>query len=156
MPSGFTLASAAAVVVAGIWLAASSSSASDAVKPAAHSPSPKTHPRPSPPSTSGRHATGGSKARERAHPVPHVLVDVFNNSAVSGLAATKAAALHSAGWNVAGADDWHGDIPANTVYYPPRLRHAAEALAAALGVHRLRPAVTPMQFDRLTVIFTAP
>jgi LytR cell envelope-related transcriptional attenuator len=94
----------------------------------------------------------------RAHPeaAPHVLVELFNNSSVSGLAAHKAILLEGAGWNVAATDNWYGTVPATTVYYPPRLRAEARHLAKTLGGVRMRPAVAPMQFDRLTVIFTAP
>ena len=48
--------------------------------------------------------------------------------------------------------NWYGHIPADTVYYPPHLRAAAKKLAHTLHITRLRPAVAPMQFDRLTVI----
>ena len=40
----------------------------------------------------------------------------------------------------------------DTVYYPPQLRPAAVKLAKVLHITRLRPAIAPMQFDRLTVI----
>ncbi len=89
------------------------------------------------------------------HAVPKALVAVYNNAGIRGLAAEKADLLQGAGWNVAAVDNWYGNIPANTVYYPPGLRRAAHRLAAFLGVHRLRPAVAPMQFDRLTVIFAS-
>jgi hypothetical protein len=157
LPSGFTLASAAAVVVAGIWLAASASSADQA----ARSPGPVADPHPE--ASRAHHkqtdaprsqATPKPKRHRRTSVVPKVLVEVYNNSAIQGLAGSKAAALRGAGWNVAAVDNWHGDIPANTVYFPPRLRSVAHQLASALGVRRLRPAVVPMQFDRLTVIFT--
>jgi LytR cell envelope-related transcriptional attenuator len=94
----------------------------------------------------------------RAHPdrTPQVLVEVYNNSGVTGLAAKRARLLEGAGWKVAATDNWYGDIPANTVYYPPRLHADARRLAKVLGILRLRPAVAPMQFDRLTVIFTQP
>jgi LytR cell envelope-related transcriptional attenuator len=157
LPSAFTLASAAAVVVAGIWLAASASSADHAPRP----PEPVADPHPDASRAHHgqtvaphSHATPKPKRDRRTSVVPRVLVEVYNNSAVQGLAGTKAAALRGAGWNVAAVDNWHGDIPANTVYYPPRLRSAAHQLASALSVRRLRPAVAPMQFDRLTVIFT--
>lgn len=88
--------------------------------------------------------------------MPPVLVEVFNNSGVTGLAAAKAALLQGAGWNVAATDNWYGNIPANTVYYPAKLEADARKLAKTLHVTRLRPAVSPMRFDRLTVIFTSP
>ncbi len=88
--------------------------------------------------------------------MPSVLVEVYNNSGISGLAAAKAAVLQDAGWNVAGTDNWYGNIAANTVYYPEELKVQAVKLAEELDISRLRPAISPMQFDRLTVIFTAP
>ncbi len=87
--------------------------------------------------------------------VPSVFVEVYNNSGITGLAAQQAAALQGAGWNVAATDNWYGNIPANTVYYPPQLHEEAVQLAEVLGVPRLIPAVAPMQFDRLTVIFVS-
>ncbi|MGI8577465.1 MAG: LytR C-terminal domain-containing protein, partial [Nocardioidaceae bacterium] len=42
-------------------------------------------------------------------------------STVSGLAAQTAAELQDAGWQVVGTDNWYGNIPATTVYFPDRL-----------------------------------
>jgi hypothetical protein len=84
-----------------------------------------------------------------------IFVEVYNNSGISGLAGTTAATASGAGWNVVGSDNWYGTIPASTVYFPPRLKSAAKALAKDLGIARLQPAVDPMRFDRLTVILTA-
>jgi LytR cell envelope-related transcriptional attenuator len=83
-------------------------------------------------------------------------VEIYNNSGISGLANETAARLQDTGWKVVGADNWYGDIPASTVYYPERLRAAAKLLAADLGIGRLHTAVPPMRFDRLTVILTGP
>ena len=52
-------------------------------------------------------------------------------------------------------DNWYGEIPGNTVYYPQQLKSQARLLAHDLGVSRLHPAVAPMSFDRITVILTA-
>lgn len=84
-----------------------------------------------------------------------VTVEVYNNTTVTGLAARVAAAAAALGWNVTGADNWRGNIPASTVYYPPQLERAARLLARDLGITRLRPAVDPMRTDRLTVILAA-
>lgn len=84
-----------------------------------------------------------------------VYVEVFNNSGVTGLAGRTATQITDAGWNVVGTDNWYGTIPASTVYYPPRLHAAAQALGRDLGVRRILPAVEPMRFDRLTLILTA-
>jgi len=81
-------------------------------------------------------------------------VMVYNNSGITGLAGSVAATATEAGWNVVGADNWYGTIPANTVYYPRPLKAAAEQLALDLGIARTAPAVDPMQLDRLTVILT--
>ena len=84
-----------------------------------------------------------------------VYVVVFNNSGITGLAGSVAGRATQAGWQVVGADNWVGTIPASTVYYPPKLEAAAKLLALDLGVSRVQPAVEPMLFDRLTVILTA-
>ena len=86
---------------------------------------------------------------------PQAYVEVYNNSSISGLAAQTASELQDAGWNVVGTDNWYGNIPATTVYYPERLREQARLLARDLGVDRVLPAVAPMRFDRLTVILTS-
>ncbi len=81
-------------------------------------------------------------------------VEVFNNSGISGLAGSTAARAQGAGWQVIGSDNWYGTIDASTVYYPPRLEAAAKLLAQDLGIGRIKPAIAPMRFDRLTVILT--
>jgi hypothetical protein len=86
--------------------------------------------------------------------VPDVYVEVYNNTTVSGLAASTAAELQDGGWQVVGVDNWHGDIPASTVYYPDGMFDEADQLAEELGFARVRGAVAPMKFDRLTVILT--
>lgn len=81
-------------------------------------------------------------------------VIVYNNSGITGLAGRIADQASSAGWNVVGADNWYGTIPANTVYFPQPLKREARQLALDLGIERTAPAVDPMQLDRLTVILT--
>jgi hypothetical protein len=148
LPSAVTLGSLALIVAAGAGLGVISSSSGhegDVGSP------PRTAPRTSSPTTDDP----ASPRRHRPHdPVPKTLIDVFNNSGVADLAAKKATFLSGAGWNVAATDNWYGDIPADTVYFPPRLRDDAVALADALHIQRLHRAVAPMQFDRLTVILT--
>jgi LytR cell envelope-related transcriptional attenuator len=156
LPSGFTLVSAAALVAAGVWLATSASGADQQAPGSNGSAGPAPHASPSHGSSTQGHRAAQPKPQPRPDAVPKVLVEVFNNSGVTGLAGSKAALLRGAGWNVAAVDNWHGDIPADTVYYPPQLRHAAHELAAVLHIRRLRPAVTPMEFDRLTVIYSRP
>jgi hypothetical protein len=83
-----------------------------------------------------------------------VFVEVYNNSGISGLAGRTSRRASGAGWKVVGSDNWYGTIPASTVYYPARLQTQAKLLARDLGIRRLRPAIAPMKFDRLTVILT--
>ena len=108
------------------------------------------------------HTTPAQPKQKKHKPAPpaldrsKVMVTVFNNSAVSGLAGRVATQASDAGWQVVGADNWYGTIPATTVYFPPRLAKAAHQLALDLGVRRTMPAVAPMKLDRLTLILTGP
>jgi hypothetical protein len=85
-----------------------------------------------------------------------VIVAVFNNSSIHGLAARVATQTAHAGWQVVGSDNWYGTIPSSTVYFPPRLAKAGHQLALDLGIRRTLRAVSPMRLDRLTVILTGP
>lgn len=85
-----------------------------------------------------------------------VVVEVFNDTRITGLAGRVAARAAHLGWQVVGSDNWYGTIPASTVYYPPSLARPAHQLALDLGLHRTMPAVSPMRLDRLTVILTGP
>lgn len=84
-----------------------------------------------------------------------VYVEVYNNSGIQGLAGQVAGVATDVGWQVVGSDNWYGTIPASTVYYPERLKAAAELLALDLGIKRTMPATGPMRRDRLTVVLTA-
>lgn len=83
-----------------------------------------------------------------------VYVEVYNNTGIRGLAAETASKVSGAGWQVVGTDNWVGTIPAPTVYFPKRLKAAAELLALDLGIQRVQPSVAPMKQDRLTLILT--
>ena len=84
-----------------------------------------------------------------------VFVEVYNNSGISGLAGQVGGQAVDVGWQVVGTDNWYGNIPPNTVYYPDRLKRAAKQLALDLGIQRTAPADGAMKLDRLTVILTA-
>src|SRR3954468_23954287 len=110
-------------------------------------------------------ASPSTRPRRKPHPHPRhkpafdrsqVVVEVFNNSSISGLAGRVAGQAAHAGWQVVGSDNWYGTIPASTVYSPPRLARAGHQLALDLGIHRTMPSVAPMRLDRLTVILTGP
>ena len=83
-----------------------------------------------------------------------VYVEVYNNSNVKGLAGKTGTRAQRAGWNVVGTDNWYGTVDHSTVYYAPRLKAAGMLLAKDLGITKVKPAVAPMRFDRLTVILT--
>jgi hypothetical protein len=104
-----------------------------------------------------RRAKQAKQRRIRPEPdtgPPQVYIEVYNNTSISGLAASTAAELQDAGWQVVGVDNWYGDIPSSTVYHPDGLEDEADQLAEELGIERVRGAVAPMKFDRLTVILT--
>ena len=84
-----------------------------------------------------------------------VMVEVYNNSGITGLAGRYADQATRAGWKVTGSDNWYGTIAASTVYYPTHLKDAAKLMALDLGLHRVVPAAGGMRRDRLTVILTA-
>jgi len=107
--------------------------------------SPSTTPKPKPSKT---------EEPEPAVERGEVIVEVYNNSPVTGLASRVATRATGAGWQVVGTDNWYGTIPSTTVYYPPRLEQAAKMLALDLGVDRTATAVAPMRMDRLTLILT--
>jgi hypothetical protein len=151
-PSAVTILSIVAVAMAAVaWVATRNPAPSErAVTPAAQQSPSATHSTYHPPKP--RHTESAKPAVDRSK----VVVSVFNNSQVSGLAATVAGRVSQAGWQVAGADNWYGTIPASTVYYPPKLARAGHLLALDLGIHRTLRAVAPMRLDRLTVILTGP
>lgn len=93
-------------------------------------------------------------APKKAEALPRAYVEIFNNSTISGLADATSAQVQDAGWKVVGVDNWYGNIPATTIYYPKRLKPQAELLAHDLDVNRVKPAVSPMRSDRLTMILT--
>jgi hypothetical protein len=153
-PSPVMILSIVAVAMAGIvWVATRHHEPTERlVTPSAQhspsaSPSPSTKPTPKP-----QHHAPHKPAFDRSQ----VVVEVFNNSSIAGLAGRVAGQAAHAGWQVVGSDNWYGTIPASTVYYPPRLAKAGHQLALDLGVHRTMPSVAPMRLDRLTVILTGP
>jgi hypothetical protein len=153
-PSPVVILSILAVAMAGVaWVATRNPTPTERqVTPVAQTHSPGAHHSSySPPAPRHRHRPNGPTV-DRGK----VVVEVFNNSSISGLARSVAGQAAHAGWQVVGSDNWYGTIPASTVYYPPRHAAAGHLLALDLGVHRTMPAVAPMRLDRLTVILTGP
>jgi hypothetical protein len=100
--------------------------------------------------------TPSTKAKPQPKPVKRgkTYVTVFNNTRVKGLAGGVSEKAKAAGWNVVATDNWYGTVDSTAVYYPPRLKAAAQELGYDLGIKRIKPSQEPMQFDRLTVILT--
>lgn len=125
-----------------------------ATQPEEGRPTQQVTAKPTPTSTPTPTPTAKPKPPPPAVERTKVYVVVFNNSGITGLAGRVASRAQGVGWNVVGSDNWYGTIDTSTVYYPAELEAAAKLLAKDLGITRLKPAIDPMQFDRLTVILT--
>jgi hypothetical protein len=156
LSSPVALLSLAAVVLAGVAFVSTAGNdrePADTARPVTSTPTPTRTPTPS--ASTAPKVTKPKKPKEQAVRRGDVYVEVYNNSGIAGLAGSTGATITDAGWNVVGSDNWYGTIPSSTVYYPERLREEGKLLAKDLGIHRLKPAISPMRFDRLTVILTA-
>ena len=150
LPTRLMVFSISLVALAGLgFIATQSDDKPDKVTPAAHA-TPRapevtvTEPTPSVTPTKKKPVVRRDK----------VLVAIFNNSNVKGLAGKTGSRAERAGWTVAGTDNWYGTIDTSTVYYGPKLKAAAGLLAQDLGITRVKPSIAPMRPDRLTVILT--
>lgn len=150
-PSPVVILSIVAVAMAAIAFVATRGSAPEEreITPAA-----RTETSTGSPSASATIPTAPPKPTKPPVDRSKVYVEVYNNSPITGLASRAATSTTDAGWQVVGADNWYGTIPATTVYFPPKLARAAKLLALDLGVQRTAPAVAPMKLDRLTLILT--
>lgn len=83
-------------------------------------------------------------------------VGVYNNTGTAGLAQSTAAKVLAAGWKVATVSNWRGVISETTVYYPPGSEEQAQTLARDLDIGRVKPLVSPMRSDRLSLILSGP
>ncbi len=156
LPTPVAALSLASIVLAGVAFVATAGGADEPAQAAA----PVATPEPTPVKTASKPVIEQKKQEPKKKPKPEVrrgevYVEVYNNSGISGLAGATAEKLSGAGWQVVGSDNWYGTIPASTVYYPDRLERAARLLARDIGIKRLKPAISPMRFDRLTVILTS-
>jgi hypothetical protein len=162
LPSPVALLSVAAVVLAGVAFVSTSGAETPtdagtaAHRPAEHAAAAPTSPAPT--KTAPKPVIEKKKADRHKQPSIRrgdTYVEVYNNSGITGLAGETARKISAAGWQVVGSDNWYGTIPESTVYYPERLHAEARLLARDLGITRLHPAISPMRFDRLTVILTS-
>ncbi len=152
LPSPVAALSLGAVLVAGVAFVATSGETEQppvAAKPVTATPTPR--------SVAPELVLEKKTSKPRPKPAVRrgeVYVEVYNNSGIPGLAGSTATKASGAGWQVVGSDNWYGTIPQSTVYYPERLEAAARLLARDLGIERVKPAISPMRLDRLTVILT--
>ena len=156
-PSRVMLIAVVAVAIAGAAFIATSPQPKQAAQVVASETTPSASPTPTPPPSPTPTATPTKKPPKKKKVVVErgdTIVVVFNNSGITSLASRTSGTAQGAGWNVVGSDNWYGTIPATTVYYPERLHAAAKVLARDLGIRRIKPAIDPMQGDRLTVILT--
>lgn len=152
MPSPVVMLSVVAVAMAGIAFVATRGGEPTEREVTTVSDTPRQTQTPSPTYAPTKHAEPAKPKVQRGK----VYVEVYNNSGITGLAGRVADRAGGIGWQVVGSDNWYGTIPANTVYFPAKLKPAAKQLALDLGIKRTAPAVDPMRMDRLTVILTAP
>src|SRR3954453_6848786 len=156
-PSRVMLIAVVAVAIAGAAFIVSSPQPKQAAQVVASETTRSASPTPPPPPSPTPTATPTKKPPKKKKVVVDrgdTIVVVFNNSGITGLATRTSGTAPGPGWNVVGSDNWYGSIPATTVYYPQRLHTAAKVLARDLGIRRIKPAIDPMQGDRLTVILT--
>jgi hypothetical protein len=85
-----------------------------------------------------------------------IAVVVLNQTGQAGLAATAATRLRAKGWTVSGVGNFHGVVPATTVYYPLGQEAAATAAARSLPTApRVLPRFGNLSLTRLTVVVTS-
>lgn len=154
LPSGVTLASLTVVAASGIGLVAAQVAGADEAPASAGSAGATTATQTTTPPQPSRTAepTREEPSSRPAPPKPTTLIEVYNNSGLSGLADETASKLERRGWRVAATDNWYGNIPSNTVYHPRGQRAEGKQLARDLGYDRVRLTVSPMSANRLTVI----
>jgi hypothetical protein len=161
LPTRLMVFSISAVALAGlVFVATQGSDDPDSASPASSHGQPTFGPRNSPaPSITTSTPTPTVTSTPTRAPVvidkSKTNVVVFNNSNIKGLAGRTATKAQRLDWNVVATDNWYGTVDASTVYYGPKMKAAAQALAKDLGIARVKPAIAPMHFDRLTVILTS-
>jgi hypothetical protein len=85
----------------------------------------------------------------------NVEVVVLNQTSRAGLASVVADRLRAKGWTVGVVGNFHGVVPATTVYYPPGQEDAARVAADDLPVApRVMPRFSNLSSSRLTVVVT--
>jgi cytoskeletal protein RodZ len=133
--------------------AAASTSTAHRTPTSSSSPSPSS-PSPSA-SSSSTPAPTTTSAAPKTTAVTSLGVVVLNQTSRAGLAAAVAGRLRARGFTVVGTGNFHGVVPATTVYYPPGDAAAALQVARALPTSpRTGPRFSNLSTTRLTVVVT--
>jgi hypothetical protein len=102
--------------------------------------------------SSSKPVTPSTSAASPAEP-DQPKVDVLNQSAGGNAAGRTADQLRAAGWRIGRVDDFRGNVSMTTVYYPPGLTAAAQAVAADMpGEPRVMERFSTISGKRVTVI----
>jgi cytoskeletal protein RodZ len=97
-----------------------------------------------------------TKAAPGAQLRASIAIVVLNQTGQAGLAATVATRMRAKGWTVSGVGNFHGVVPATTVYYPVGQEAAATAAAKSLPTPpRVLPRFGNLSLTRLTVVLTS-
>ena len=164
LPTRLMVFSISAVALAGlVFVATQGSDDPDKASPSSSHAQPTIGPRDNPaPSITVTDGSPTPTVSSTPTPKPPPVINkaktnvvVFNNSNVKGLAGRTATKAQTLTWNVVATDNWYGTVDATTVYFGKNMKAAAQALAKDLGIARVKPAIAPMQLDRLTVILTS-
>ena len=153
---------AAAATVSAPASASATASAATTTAPAPASTSSTALAAPEAGTTSAQSAVEGTKAErtpeaERSPAVDRSTVEVvvLNQTSRPGLAASVAAHLRTAGWDVPAVGNFRGTVPATTVYYPPGGETVALAVARDLrAAPRTMPRFGNLSTTRFTVVVT--
>jgi hypothetical protein len=82
----------------------------------------------------------------------HIDVTILNATRTKGLARQVSARVAEAGWTVRSVGNWRSAAAESTVHFPHGHKAEARLLAKDLGIDAVRPLVTGMRTDRLTVV----
>jgi cytoskeletal protein RodZ len=117
-----------------------------------------TEPATTEPATTTTSAPTGHKTKRApgAQLRASIEIVVLNQTGQAGLAATAATRLRAKGWTVNTVGNFHGVVPATTVYYPAGQEAAATAAAKSLPTPpRVLPRFGNLSLTRLTVVVTS-
>lgn len=85
-----------------------------------------------------------------------LVVSVFNQTNITGLAASTLDKAAQAGWPRGISGNWNGQVPSNTIYFPAGGEDQAKLLGEDLGITRVLPNFEGMTSTGLTVVMAGP